>query len=247
MAKNIELTAPLSETTELTVREFKDKYLEEVLDDGKYGCRLIWNGKELKDSHPLTEFEFDESPLFYVFLFNLAEHFDTRKMTTLKTDHSKGVDFDYFIEKNVASEEEISWKRYCFHGPYIMRSKIESVSDYHLFMREIDFMGKNIELRKEKKKFKGCKFGDYDENEPLEVKPLLRDNKLLIKTFFLILVCMAFGPLSIVMLHMPLDKFLKRVISASNVLFLVGLTVLNITNDVSALSVSHLLVQFLVN
>lgn len=65
----------------------------------------------------------------------------------MKTDPNLGVDFDYFVERNVISEEEVSWKRFTFHGPYIYRTNFDKITDYYLFMREIEFMAAHPELK----------------------------------------------------------------------------------------------------
>jgi hypothetical protein len=63
------------------VRTFKALYLKEWLMDGIHGARLIYNGRELKDSHKMEDFstdfemdfENDNKPLIHVFLFNIAD------------------------------------------------------------------------------------------------------------------------------------------------------------------------------
>ena len=101
----------------LTVREFKNQYLEEWLQDGIHGARVIYNGRELKDSHQMEEFREDflkdvvngNWPIFHIFLFVIADRIQqTQQVMTLKTDPNLGVDFDYFVERNVISEEEVS-------------------------------------------------------------------------------------------------------------------------------------------
>ena len=44
----------LSNYLEMTIKEFKDKYLDKEMMDGT-GIRLINNGKEMRDSHKLKD------------------------------------------------------------------------------------------------------------------------------------------------------------------------------------------------
>ena len=51
MAKSEEKKIPISPCLQLSVRQFKDEYLEDEFQEGKYDARLIWGGKELKNTH----------------------------------------------------------------------------------------------------------------------------------------------------------------------------------------------------
>lgn len=97
---------------------------------------------------------------------------------TLKTDPNLGVDFDYFVERNVISEEEVSWKRYTFHGPYIYRSSFDVITDYYLFMREIEFMAEHPELKMKegRKNFLGMKLTEPKSLEKLTATQIIKDH-----------------------------------------------------------------------
>jgi len=245
IAKQQEKFVPIGKVTHLTVKEFKIEYLEDECEEGKYGARLIWGGKELKDSHSMSEFDFLDNPLIHVFLFSIADRVDTRKTTicnVVKTDHSKGVDFDYFVERNVASEEEVSWKRFGFHGPYIFRARFELISDYHLFMREIDFMSKNLELREDKNKFKPFQFGDYDENVDTNL-PITKDNKRMVFILVILILSVIMGPITLFLIKLRMDKDVRRsVVFLNFLLLLIGLG-LQSTYGGSAYSLAYFFVS----
>lgn len=65
----------------LTVKNFKNIYLKNWLMDGQNGARLIYNGRELKDSSKMedfkddfqTDFDNDNKPMFHIFLFLIAD------------------------------------------------------------------------------------------------------------------------------------------------------------------------------
>ena len=246
IAKAEEKKIPLSHALDLTVRQFKDEYLEDEFEEGKYDARLVWGGKELKNTHYMKDFDLGDNPTIHVFLFKVVEHeADISKLTTVKTDHSKGVDFDYFVEKNAVSEEELSWKRFNFHSPYIMRSQIEHVSDYHLFMREIDFMTKHKELRTTKKDFKNYNFGDFDENETLEEESqsFLKDKRKVLAIVFILVLTVVLGPLTMGVIKMNVSKFSRRVIVGVNVLLIILMVGLNVVGDLKGFSLLHIILS----
>lgn len=63
------------------VKTFKALYLKDYLEDGIHGARLIYNGREIKDSHRMEDFredfqmdfDNDTKPLMHVFLYNIAD------------------------------------------------------------------------------------------------------------------------------------------------------------------------------
>ena len=246
IAKAEEKSIPISHTLDLTVRQFKDEYLEDEFEEGKYDARLIWGGKELKNTHLMKDFDLGDNPTIHVFLFKVSDQeADISKLTTIKTDHSKGVDFDYFVEKNTISEEELSWKRFNFHSPYILRSQIEHVSDYHLFMREIDFMTKHKELRTTKKDFKIYNFGDFDENETLEEESqhFYKDKRKVLAVVFILLLATVLGPLTMGIIKLNVSKFSRRVVVGVNVSLIIVMVVLNTLADIKGLSMLHLVLS----
>lgn len=222
MAKQEEFSINLTdEIGEMTVRDFKEKYLEEHLDDGQFGARLIWNGRELRNSHQIKEFGLEDNPIVYVFLFNIQDReFETRKITTLKTDPNLGVDFDYFVERNALSEEEVAWKRFCYHGPYIFRAKLSKISDYYLFMREIDFMNANKQLKKNKGDFKGLKLNEVPEFE----RHISKGREITIY-IVLFLVSILIGPFSLPLIKLSLSQKMRYTIILGNLLYLIILLI----------------------
>ena len=222
MTKKIEKSFVLDEVNDLTVRQFKAKHLKEFFEAGKYGARLIWGGKELRDSHQLNEFDLKDNPLVYIFLYNIADRaMDTRHITTMKTDPRLGVDFDYFLERNIVSEEEVAWKRFSFHGPYIYKSRIEKISDYYLFMREIQFMDEHKELRKQKAKFRGYNVGEEQGELPMNVTR----KRYFVIFFVMFMIALAVGFPSIAMVRFAVSKGIRLGIIGAILLNLMLITV----------------------
>lgn len=206
MARQAQFTVSFTEEIrEMQVSEFKNKFLEEYLEDGIYGARLIWSGRELRNSHQMKEFDLENNPMVYVFLFNIQDReFETRKITTLKTDPNLGVDFDYFVERNALSEEEVAWKRFCYHAPYIFRAKMSKISDYYLFMREIDFMNSNKDLKKEKTKFRGMKLKEVPEFD----RNITKTRKYIL-FIVLFLSGLFLGPLALPLIKLSLSQKMR--------------------------------------
>lgn len=233
MAKQKEFSIHLNEEIgNMTVAEFKNKYFEEYLEDGLYGARLIWNGRELRNSHQMKEFGLEDNPMVYVFLFNIQDReFETRKVTTLKTDPNLGVDFDYFVERNALSEEEVAWKRFCYHAPYIFRAKMSKISDYYLFMREIDYMNANKDLKKDKVKFKGLKLKEIPEFD----RNMTKGREIAI-FIFLFLAGLILGPFSLPLIKLSLSQNMRFTVLIGCLFYIFFLTLWKLAFDKPLLS-----------
>lgn len=216
MARQKELSFFIDdEIGEMTVSRFKQKFLDDYLEDGLYGARMIWNGRELRNSHQMKEFGLEDNPMVYVFLFNIQDRdFETRKVTTLKTDPNLGVDFDYFVERNALSEEEVAWKRFCYHAPYIYRTKLSKISDYYLFMREIDYMNSNKELKRDKQKFKGIRLKEIPEFD----RNITPGRKIALY-LLLIVLGLIFGPLALPLIKLSLSQKMRYTVVLATMVY----------------------------
>lgn len=99
-----EITIPRN--LNINVKEFKDKHFESDMQGGTVGVRLIYNGKEMRDSHLLSDHNIVENSNIYVFFFKKEDKI--RRETTLankseadfnNVTDTEGLDFDYFKEK----------------------------------------------------------------------------------------------------------------------------------------------------
>jgi hypothetical protein len=223
MARQSEKKINRTEIEKLTVKNFKKKFLKEFLEDGQFGARLIWNGKELRNSHMMTEFNFDDNPIVYVFLFKIADkEYETRKITTLKTDPNLGVDFDYFVERNAISEEEVAWKRFSFHGPYIYRTRMTKISDYYLFMREIEYLRDRPQVKADKKAFRGHRVQD-----PMEDYRKLPKNKEMMFYSFFFFFSFVFSLPSLLLIKLAISRKMRYVVLLGNAVSIMFLILLN--------------------
>lgn len=90
----------------VSVKDFKEQHFENEMSGGSIGVRLIYNGKEMRDSHTLSDHHLTDNCTIYVFFFKKEDK--VRRETTLAnksevdihniTD-TDALDFDYFKEK----------------------------------------------------------------------------------------------------------------------------------------------------
>jgi len=225
------------EIENMTVKKFKEKFLKNFLADGTFGARLIWNGRELRNSHLMKEFNFDDNPQVYVFLFNIADkEYESRKITTLKTDPNLGVDFDYFVERNMISEEEAAWKRFGFHGPYIFRTKMSKISDYYLFMREIEYLRERPELKADRKNFRSHRIKD-----PREEYRNMTKNKKRLFFVLLFLISVIFSFPTLLLIKLALSRKMRYVVIFGNLTNLLLILIINLVFNAEVWSPLQLL------
>lgn len=62
-------------------------------------------------------------------------------------------------------EEEVVWKRFCYHAPFIYRADIPEISDPVLFKREYEFMKHFGNQRHDPDEFRRHKFPGFSPKE----------------------------------------------------------------------------------
>ena len=116
------------------------------------------------------------------------------------------------------TDEEVVWKRFCFHAPYIYRADIPFISDPILFKREQDFMREFDERRHEPDSFRKYKFEGFSvaySLKQMKHKPL--------SFILLLLLSVIFGvPFSLILL-LKVNPLFKVAVTAG--------TILNLTVD----------------
>ena len=161
---------------EMEVKEFKERYFAADLAVEGTGVRLICGGKEMRDSHKLSDhIKPDLSSFIYVFFFKKDPPAANQKsQASLATKHeasmanvtdTDALDFDYFKERQNLTEEEVLWKRFCFHAPLIFRAEIPVINDPVLFKREYEYMRTFAEKRHTPDKFRQALFPGFSPAE----------------------------------------------------------------------------------
>lgn len=215
------LQIEIPKSSDMLIKNFKMEYLDQFTEEGKYKMRLIYNGRELRDSHNLSQYNFNTSPTIHVFLA-LVEETANRKLTTVQITDANGEqvpDFDHYVEIGYLTEEEVGWKRFCFHAPFIFQANLSLVSDPVLFSRELEYMAASPELKDDYKKFLSAKF---DEKEGLKY---LKDFWKL--NLFICLLCTIFGFPTLIILLFEFNPSLKRNVVISNFFNIVILSLVN--------------------
>lgn len=157
---------------EMLVKDFKDKFFEKEINLEGLGVRLIHNGKEMRDSHKLSDHSLQENAMIYVFFFKKEDKVRKDTSMSMKAEadfnnitDTEGLDFDYYKERQNLTEEEVLWKRFCFHAPYIYRADIPVISDPVLFKREYDFMREFGDKRHDPDQFRLVIFKGFSVSE----------------------------------------------------------------------------------
>lgn len=166
-------TVNVPQSLDMSVKDFKEKFFLAEAMQG-IGVRLINSGKEMRDSHKLSDHNLKTTNTVYVFFFKREDLI--RKETSL-SDKGDGeldfnnitdteeLDFDYYKERQNLTDEEVVWKRFCFHAPFIFRADMPAISDPILFKREYDFMKDLGDTRHDADAFRKIKFDHFSKDE----------------------------------------------------------------------------------
>lgn len=70
-------------------------------------------------------------------------------------------DFEYYRDKFGFTDEEMNWKRFCFHGGYSLGAFVYQINDNNLVIRESEWLtNQDPELRSKPDQFKAVNFHD---------------------------------------------------------------------------------------
>ena len=61
-------------------------------------------------------------------------------MSPRNPDPNAGLDFEVYRDKYGFTDEEMNWKRFCFHGGYSLGAWVHQINDSNLVIRESEWM-----------------------------------------------------------------------------------------------------------
>ena len=162
-----------------TIGNLKQKFFINEINLGS-NIKWIHQGKIMKDEQKLKEFSLTKNPHILTFITpgknqsptSPKENTGSRPDLTGENnreetfpestrDPNGNNDFEYFRDKYGFTDEEMNWKRFCYHGGYSLSAWVYQINDNNLVIRESEWIaGQDPELKTKPEKFKAIGFHD---------------------------------------------------------------------------------------
>lgn len=111
----------------------------------------------MDDTKLLKEFNCLKCPHILVFITSAKT---PRRLSTKPEAPTEQIDFELFRDNFGFTDEEMNWKRFCFHGAYSLGAHIYQINDNNLVIREAEFLVNNSDTKSNPEKFKRMSFHD---------------------------------------------------------------------------------------